>query len=141
MIRSMRKLGAIAAVATIAACGDGSTGPGGGPDDEAGTLIGSWHVVTLNAHELPAESSPGLTMSAGLLEFAEDGSYYMEMVYNGVARSESGTYSANLDAGILTLDPEADDPYTGHVDLNGDTMTAAIGGVTLGLEREGTAVT
>src|SRR5690606_12852167 len=104
---SIRKLAAIVAVAMIAACGgDGPGGPGGGPDDqEPGNVVGVWDVVRLNAKELPADASPGLTMSAGRLELSADDTYYMEMVYNGVARHESGTYSANLETKVLTLDP------------------------------------
>lgn len=120
LFRSMMAVVAVVGVATMAACGGDSTGPGGGPD-----ISGTWTLKTVDGEALPSQTTGITSMTA---KFTSGGDYTLDTNFSDAAPDhETGTYT--YDGTTLSLTATGETAATPlPTTLNSGKLTVNAGG-------------
>lgn len=121
LFRSLLAMAAVAGAATLAACSDLGSGPGGGPD-----ISGTWTLRTIDGETLPSQTTGITAMTAA---FTTGGAYTIDTRYAaGAPTHETGTYA--YDGTTLAL-AETGSAETTRLPatLDGSSLTVDISGL------------
>ena len=97
------------------ACGDSSTDPNNG------SVVGTYALVSVNGHTLPAVDDNGNTISAGSVTLRGDNSFTVSETSAGDQQTTTGTYSVSGNSITFTPSTPGDTGAIGTFD--GTTLT------------------
>jgi hypothetical protein len=135
-MRRFPALAAVAAILSVAACGDS-------PTETSGSVVGTWHLQTINGTAPPFTlintTDYRFEVLAGVLDIDSDGTYANTYTYreteNGIATTYSETDIGTWAQSGSTIILEDEEGFQAEANFSGNQLTFTESGFTVRYAR------